>query len=264
MWDRSILKSNARLAISGSKYWTGYAVCVVSTLINSIFAIILDFMYGNSPDVRYSYNYSPFNSSYSISYSDGIPSDLVWLELLEVLLAIFVGFPLAVGLCRFFVHNRFGDTKFGTLFSGFKSGYGNSVGTLFVTELFVVLWSLLLVIPGIIKALQYCMVPFLLSDNPHMSGSRARQLSRMMTDGEKGAIFVLYLSFIGWFFLAGLGVLAFFYVYKPIYALATVLISSFVLVYLQATFAELYIFLRDRAIQCGMVRPEELGLAPQA
>jgi uncharacterized membrane protein len=64
---------------------------------------------------------------------------------------------------------------------------------------------MLFVIPGIIKSLQYCMVPFLLSDNPHMSGSRARQLSRMMTDGEKGAIFVLYLSFIGWFFLAGLG-----------------------------------------------------------
>ncbi len=50
------------------------------------------------------------------------------------------------------------------------------------------------------------MVPFILSDNPSMPGSRARQISRMMTNGEKGAIFVLYLSFLGWYLLAGLAV----------------------------------------------------------
>jgi uncharacterized membrane protein len=64
-----------------------------------------------------------------------------------------------------------------------------------------------------------------------MSGSRARQLSRMMTDGEKGAIFVLYLSFIGWFFLAALviviGIRAVFISQSTM--LAAVVISSFVL-----------------------------------
>ncbi|WBY63861.1 DUF975 family protein [Thermocaproicibacter melissae] len=265
MWDRSILKSNARLALSGSKYWTAFAACVVAALISNIFTIILGFVINNMSHVSYSYNYGPNNYGYSIDFTDALRSpEVKWLSLLEILVTILVVFPLSVGLSRFFVHNRFGDTKFETLFSSFKHGYGNSVGTMFVTYLITVLWSMLFVIPGIIKSLQYWLVPFLLSDNPNMSGSRARQLSRMMTDGEKGAIFVLYLSFIGWFFLAAIVIEIVGALCGPISMLAATVITSFVTAYVQATFAELYIFLRDRAIQCGMVRPEELGLAPQA
>jgi uncharacterized membrane protein len=257
MWDRSILKSNARLALSGDKYWTAYAVCVVFALINGFFNIIREFITKDIPAptdynldawIRY---YNELNKSSALSF-------------LNTLVSIFIGLALIVGLSRFFVHNRFGDTNFKTLFSGFSSGYGNTLGTIFVTDLFIVLWSLLLVIPGIVKAFQYCMVPFILSDNPHMPGSRARQISRMMTDGEKGSIFVLFLSFILWFMLAGVVISLVSWVYKPITTLVSILISSFVTVYLKASFAELYIFLRDRAIQSGMVQPAELGLAPQA
>ena len=116
---------------------------------------------------------------------------------------------------------------------------------MFVTELFIFLWSLLLLIPGIYKTYQYYMVPYILSDNPNIPGARARSISRAMTDGEKLNIFLLELSFIGWYLLGGLclGIGVF-----------------FVNPYYEATKAELYIYLRDRAIQTGMVQPEELGL----
>jgi uncharacterized membrane protein len=267
MWDRSILKSNARLAISGSKYWTAYAVCVIVIFINGLFNIVINYKtdsilnfntnYVNNDFFSYLYPYA-----YTYAYKQALYESR-WFAIIFLLILIFAAFPLTVGLSRFFVHNRFGDTKFSTLFSSFKHGYGNSVGTMFVTNLFIFFWFFLFIIPSIIKILQYWMVPFLLSDNPNMSGSRARQLSRMMTDGEKGFIFVLFLSFFGWFFLAAIVIGIVGALCGPFSMLAAYVIITFIMVYLQATFAELYIFLRDRAIQCGMVQPEELGLTPQ-
>lgn len=62
--------------------------------------------------------------------------------------------------------------------------------------LFTALWSLLLIVPRIIKAISYIMMPFILADNPQIGYDRALKLSMAMTKGHKGAIFVLALSFI--------------------------------------------------------------------
>lgn len=258
MWDRSILKGNARLAISGNKYWTAYAACVICTLITGIFSIIQGFTISSAPLPTATTSTEAWRL-----YMDQISKSSRFF-LLTILFSIFVGNVLLVGLSRFFVHNRFGDTKLETLFSGFGSGYGSTVGTMFVTDLFTILWFLLLIVPGIIKVLQYWMVPFILSDNPHMPGKRARQISRMMTDGEKGSILVLYLSFLGWYILAGLAIWIAGRMFSPISTLASIVFGAFVTVYVKATFAELYIFLRDRALQSGMVQAAELGLVPPA
>ena len=68
----------------------------------------------------------------------------------------------------------------------------------FFTGLFTWLWSLLLVIPGIIKALSYSMAMFILAENPDMPALEAIDRSKKMMDGHKMELFVLYLSFIGW------------------------------------------------------------------
>lgn len=65
----------------------------------------------------------------------------------------------------------------------------------------IFLWTLLLVIPGIIKAFSYAMTPFILVEFPELSASQAIQLSRKIMSGRKFDLFYLYLSFIGWFFL---------------------------------------------------------------
>jgi uncharacterized membrane protein len=206
MWERSMLKANAKIALTG-RYWTAFGVTLVAMIIGGAYAI----------------------------------------PVVGILVPIFVLIPIAIGRARYFVRNHFGAGEFETLFSGFQQGYLNQIGAMFVTGLFIFLWFLLLYIPGIIKALQYSLVPFILADNPDMPGSRAREISRMLTDGEKGRIFVLGLSFIGWFLLG---------------ALCLGIGTLFVYPYYYATFAELYIFLRDRAIANNMLNPAELNLVP--
>ena len=77
---------------------------------------------------------------------------------------------------------------------------------------FIFLWSLLLVIPGLIKSYSYAMSNFILADNPTMSANDAITASRKMMDGNKWRLFCLDFSFIGWYLLCGLtfGLLTFF------------------------------------------------------
>lgn len=241
MWDRGILKSNAKLALRG-RYWTAFGVCILAIIITGAFSII------TSP-FEIGIQQMNLNNTADIETLVAQSGIMNLISIGSILFSVFVGLPITIGLSRFFVHNRFGSTDFSNLFSGFRSYYMNGVGAMFVTELFIGLWSLLLVIPGFVKALQYSMVQYILSDNPAIPGSRAREISRMLTNGEKGAIFVLILSFFGWFLLG---------------ALCLGVGSFFVMPYYEATFAELYVFLRDRAIQAGQLNPAELGLVTPA
>ena len=259
MWDRAILKENAKMALSGGRYWTAYAVCVISSLIVGCFGVVMGFFQTKPYSVAM--NADPYESSI---YTAQMLAPWKWVWFPNLLLIIFVALPLTVGISRFFVRNRFGETKLETMFSCFRSGYASATGAMFTTTLFNFLWFFALIIPGYIKAMEYSMVPFILSDNPSIPGDRARQISRIMTNGEKGAIFVLYLSFLGWYLLAGLAAGILSDLFWPVSGLAYVAITPFVTAYQEATFAELYIFLRDRAIRSGMVNPIELGLAPSA
>ena len=95
----------------------------------------------------------------------------------------------------------------------------------------VFLWSLLFIIPGIIKSYEYCMIPYILAENPEIEMDRAFEISRKMTKGEKWKIFVLGLSFIGWYLLG---------------LLCCCVGTIFVDPYSEATYAELYQVMRDR------------------
>lgn len=234
MWDRGILKSNAKVALQG-RYWPAFAASLVAFILTGGYSM-----------VTYRYNFD-YNQYMNMDYSEIIrhTASARGASYMGIVYMIFVALPISIGIARFFVQNHFGVTQIETVFSGFRRNYLNGIGSMLVTQIFIFLWSLLLVIPGIIKSLQYSQVAFILADNPSMPGSRAREISRIMTNGEKGAIFVLYLSFIGWYFLGGIclgiGIL-------------------FVNPYFQATQAELYLFLRDRAIQTNQVHPAEFGL----
>jgi uncharacterized membrane protein len=85
---------------------------------------------------------------------------------------------------------------------------------MFKRTLFTTLWSLLFVIPGIIKGYEYRMIPYLMAENPDLSSEEAFALSKQMMNGQKWDAFVLDLSFIGWDILAGFtfGILSALYV----------------------------------------------------
>lgn len=156
----------------------------------------------------------------------------------------FVAGPVVVGKNRYFMEHRAFETKFERLFWAFRSGrYTNVVKIMFWKEVKVFLWSLLFIIPGIIKALEYSMVPYILAENPQISSERAFELSAKMTQGEKWKIFVLDLSFIGWRILG---------------LLCCCVGEIFLEPYYEATFAELYQVMREKAHGLGISDYDEL------
>ena len=119
------------------------------------------------------------------------------------------------------------------LLSGFNI-YLKTVGLWIVLSIIIAFLSLLLIVPGIIAALMYSQVFFILSEDNTKSISRCLSESSEMMKGHKGELFVLYLSFIGWWLVAaitfGIGAL---YVYP----------------YQQVTSANFYLALKNRQVE---------------
>ena len=113
--------------------------------------------------------------------------------------------PLTVGLSnslKLFVK----DSDMQTIPNMFKLGFGEgrywrNVLGMFLMGLFTFLWTLLFIIPGIIKSYAYAMTPYILVDYPELSPNEARLKSIEMMRGHKWKFFGLQLSFIGWFLL---------------------------------------------------------------
>ncbi|MBO4428950.1 MAG: DUF975 family protein [Clostridia bacterium] len=101
----------------------------------------------------------------------------------------------------------------GTVFGGF-SNFANSFLAGLLVSVFTFLWSLLFWIPGIIKSYSYSMTFFILNDHPELTNADAITESRKMMNGHKMELFILDLSFIGWYLLVGLtfGLLSFYVV----------------------------------------------------
>lgn len=156
----------------------------------------------------------------------------------------FVAGPVIVGTNRYFMEHRGFGSRFERLFWAFKKGrYLNIVKIMFWKEVKIFLWSLLFIIPGIIKAYEYSMVPYILAENPQISSERAFELSKKMTKGEKWKIFVLELSFIGWILIG---------------VIFCCVGQIFVYPYIAATFAELYQVMREKAHGLGFADYNDL------
>ena len=92
--------------------------------------------------------------------------------------------------------------KIENIFDGFKeNGFERSLILYLLVYVYTLLWSLVFIIPGIIKGLSYSMSFYILQDNPDMTPTEAIEERKRITYGHKWEIFVLYLSFIGWYLL---------------------------------------------------------------
>lgn len=139
-------------------------------------------------------------------------------------------------------------------YTALKVNFGRKLGGMCWQFLWVYLWTLVgvvsLFIPTIIKYLSYSMAPYILADNPNVTATNALTLSKRMTKGHRGEIFVMGLSFLGWQLLdfMTLGILGIFYV-NP---------------YMRLSYAGLFIELRNHAVATGAIHPSELdGYQPQ-
>lgn len=127
---------------------------------------------------------------------------LVGFSSVSWVLSILVLVPLSYGfyLCFLkFLRGSKEDTV-ERLFDGFKT-YGRALGLVILQSIFTILWTLLLIVPGIIKAFAYSMSVYISNDHPELSVNECIDRSIDMMKGHKWDLFKLYLSFIGWFFL---------------------------------------------------------------
>lgn len=132
---------------------------------------------------------------------------------LAVGVSVFLELPLEVGCRRFFLLNLNRRADVREVAWAFDNSYLNVVKILFVRDLKLLGWSLLLVIPGIYKSYEYRMIPYLLAEDPTMNMDEAFAQSRLLMDGQKWNAFVLDLSFLGWHALSALtcGIVGAFY-----------------------------------------------------
>lgn len=131
-----------------------------------------------------------------------------------ILIDVFICNPVEVGCKRYFLRNLNEKAQVGNIGYAFDNNYKNITKTMFFRDLYTVLWTLLLIIPGIVKSYEYQMIPYLLAENPQMTKEQAFAESKRMMTGQKWRAFVLDLSFIGWNILSALtlGILGIFYV----------------------------------------------------
>lgn len=231
MWTRQLLKENGKIAFKRN-YWS----CVWVSLIVGILA-------GNSGGAS---GGSDENSGkINFNLPDGFWLILILILIAAILFSILISSVAEVGGCRYFLENREHKTPVSKVIWGFQEGrFGNIVWTIFMRNVYIFLWGLLFVIPGIIKGYSYKLVPYILAENPDITQERAIEISKHAMNGRKWDAFVLDWSFIGWEILSvcTLGILSFFYV-DP---------------YIHATQAEFYCAVKAEAIQKGITDEMEL------
>ncbi|MFW6251846.1 MAG: DUF975 family protein [Halanaerobium sp.] len=193
MWTRSELKHRAKGKLKGF-YWQAFLVSLILIITGG------------------SHNRLDLGSSSSTGTTNGgsgFALELVLLALLGVLFflafRIFLGYILEVGGRKYFIELSRGESEISYLLQFFnKKYYKNIITVLLYRGIYILLWSLLLIIPGIIKMYEYRFVPYIMAEQPDLDHNRALNLSRKMTAGQKLDIFILDLSFLGWFILGAL------------------------------------------------------------
>ncbi len=114
------------------------------------------------------------------------------------LAAIIISGPIALGLAIFsLAFSRNKDAKLDQLFQGFNN-FGTALGASLLMTIYIILWMLLLIIPGIIAGLSYSMTFYIIADDENIGSSDALKKSKAMMDGYKWKYFCLGFRFLGW------------------------------------------------------------------
>ena len=236
MWTRKELKERGKAAFKAN-YWRCVLVALIIVLIGGGFGGVSGYRSGQEIGENQSQALTAEQAERQQSLDDftqainelpeeeaGVAAGAVVAIIAGVIATVFaVGFilsilifnPLQVGCQRFFTQNSKEKAALNEMGYGFgRGGYGRVVKTMLITDIFLILWTLLFIIPGLIKAYSYRMVPYILAQEPEISGRDAINRSREMMNGHKWRTFVLDLSFLGWNILSALtfGLLGVFYV----------------------------------------------------
>ncbi|MBP0958509.1 MAG: DUF975 family protein [Oscillospiraceae bacterium] len=274
MWTNELLKNNAKACLK-NYYWYAVLYCFLTYLvtssisgvvmsvlsgITSVIGTILSAVFGISSTALGAAGEESGSDAMMVGAGIGMVLGMIVLYAIiyiltlavSIVVSTFVNMPFnMVGLNRYFMVSRTRKGEINDILFPIKSKqYKNIAKVSFFYTLYLTLWSLLFVIPGIIKSYEYFLVPYILAENPSISKDRAFEISKKTMEGEKMNTFILQLSFIGWSLLLCLATLMTF---------GLGALGAYCLVpYMNATFVELYTCLREKALTNGYATPEEL------
>ena len=237
MFERKKYKSFAKKQLSGR-----WAVPVLVTLVITIISIVFSI-----PDVLHLSRSGYFTAIFNNDYIDAVDafntaSSTSFITSLVSMIASAIIEVAAIGL-----YIKMSRSPEPVSFSDFIEGFNNwaraTLGILWQC-LWIFLWSLLFIIPGIIKSIAYSQMFYIIAEYKDISVTKAMRVSIEITRGHKWHLFVLSLSFLGWALLSGL---------------TLGLLNFWLVPYMNMTYVNAYHALMKEALETGRIKPEDLS-----
>ena len=191
-----------------------WGIAVIAGLIASLLGAIGS----GGPELNIELNDGHFQAGLSVAGQDIISTDgmhwglfagmTVYILIFAILMGIVLfvlGSVIEVGYYKFNLDlvDRRNEAEIGTMF-GYFNFWKTTAAARLLQTLYIVLWSLLFIIPGIMAAYSYSMTGYILAENPDMTADEAIARSKQMMDGNRWRLFCLQISFIGWSILSSL------------------------------------------------------------
>lgn len=221
------LRTKAWESLKG-KYWIAFAASLITGILASI----------SSGASTFSTNLIKIPATVDVTKLDSvmqtgavvIASIAAGVSILGLIWSIFVSIPVSIGSCNFFIKNTDSKPAISEIFSGFKTKYMRNIGTMILVSIKTFLWTLLFIVPGIIKSFEYAIIPYILADNSEITYKEAFAKAKEMMTGNKWRLFKLEFSFIGWALLC-----------IPTFGIGVFFLAP----YMEAALAEFYVELKN-------------------
>lgn len=187
-------------------------------VIAGLLASLLGAIGSGGPELNIELNDGHFQAGLSVAGQDIISTDGMHWGLFAGMTAYILIFAIVTGIVLFVLGSvievgyskfnldlvdRRSEAKIETMF-GYFSFWKTTVVARLLQSVYILLWSLLFIIPGIMAAYSYSMTGYILADNPDMTADEAIAHSKQMMDGNRWRLFCLQISFIGWSLLSSL------------------------------------------------------------
>lgn len=230
-WNRKELKEKAKLRLKAN-YWKAVLIGLITILISG--SSPLTFKFNDHSDSTQTSEQAAEQFSQQVATAGSTALEEIsqipvagWIAIavfaiifalivvaIALLVKALVFNPLEIGRDRFFYKDLEENAEIKEVCYAFDRDYKNSVKVMFFRDLYTILWTLLFIIPGIVKAYEYRMIPYILSEDPNMDKNEVFAMSKQMMTGNKWKAFVLDLSFILWDILGACtcGILHIFYI----------------------------------------------------
>lgn len=222
------LRAKAWASLKG-KYWMAFVAVLIAGLICSVGNSIVSFAQG-AAEIPGMVDPAEMDNTMKLGalFISGIA---IVSAIVGFLICTFVNGPMNVGLSKYFILNSESAPALSEIFAGFKVKFGRNAGAMLLVGIKTVLWTCLLIVPGIIKSFEYAIIPYILADDDIISTKDAFKKANALMKGNKWRLFKLDFSFIGWFVLCVL----------------TLGVGTFFLIpYLNAAMAEFYLELKNK------------------